>query len=68
MVGAATVSAEDSAVARICSLDWRDRSEEEMVAVAWAYFYFSIQFRENLEICCDYYPGALALSRLRAEE
>jgi len=68
MVGAATVSAEDSAVARICSLDWRDRSEEEMVAVAWAYFYFSIQFRENLEICCDYYPDDLALSRLRAEE
>ncbi len=60
--------ADEDAVARICDLDWRNRSEDDMVAVAWSYYYFSVQFRENLEICCDFYPDDPELSRLKAEE
>jgi hypothetical protein len=68
MACAVTVRVDDYAVAKICHLDWQGRSEEEMVAVAWAYYYFSVQFRENLEICSDYYPDDQALLRLKAEE
>ncbi len=34
----------------IGKLPWHRLSEQECVAAAWAYYYFSVQFRENLEI------------------
>jgi hypothetical protein len=67
-MGAMVVRADDKAVARICDLDWRNRSEHDMVAVAWAYYYFSVQFRESLEICCAFYPDDQDLARLKLEE
>ena len=39
-----------------------------MLAVANAYYFFSVQFRENLQIACQLYPNDCALQALRAEE
>jgi hypothetical protein len=40
----------------ICGLDWSSMSEEDLIAIAWAYYYFSVQFRECLEIARELYP------------
>jgi hypothetical protein len=55
-------------ISEICSLAWGDLSESDMVSAAWAYYYFSIQFRENLEIACAEYPDDQNLARLKLEE
>lgn len=55
-------------IAQICDLNWAGLSEEEMLAAAWAYYFFSIQFRENLELACDLYPEDANLARLKREE
>ncbi len=68
MLQTMTTRADEDAVARICRLDWPGRNEDEMIATAWAYYYFSIQFRENLELCCDDFPDDPDLMRLKAEE
>lgn len=39
-----------------------------MLGICHAYYFFSIQFRENLEIACDLYPDDAKLSRLYEEE
>jgi hypothetical protein len=41
----------------ICNLKWNRLDREELVNVAWVYYYFSIQFRENLEIARKLYPN-----------
>ena len=33
----------------ICNLNWTTLSRDELIGVAWVYYYFSIQFRESLE-------------------
>ena len=40
----------------ICGLNWSGLPQEDLISVAWAYYYFSIQFRECLEIACKLYP------------
>ena len=40
----------------ICNLNWSELSRDELINVAWVYYYFSIQFRENLEIARKSYP------------
>jgi hypothetical protein len=52
----------------ICDLNWRALSRDEMVSVAWAYYHFSIQFRENLEIARRLYPDDPKLRQLEQEE
>ena len=52
----------------ICCLNWTDVSSDDMIAVAWGYYYFSIQFRENLEIARQLYPSDTKLLRLEQEE
>ncbi len=52
----------------ICKLRWQSLTPREMTSVAWAYYYFSIQFRENLEIARDLYPDDVKLQRLEEEE
>ena len=52
----------------ICELDWPNLDRSEISLVAWAYYYFSIQFRTNLMIAHRLYPGDAALSRLVQEE
>jgi len=43
-------------IAGICNLNWSKLSQDELINVAWAYYYFSVQFRENLEIALSFYP------------
>jgi len=61
-------NAHERVVAEICDLPWKTLSEEDMVTVAWGYYYFSIQFRENLELACEFYPEDPDLARLKREE
>jgi hypothetical protein len=48
----------------ICHLDWSNLTEEDLIGVAWVYYYFSIQFRESLEIACQLYPADQQLREL----
>ena len=52
----------------ICALNWEALSREDVEAVATAYHFFSIQFRENLQIACELFPGDPKLAQLRREE
>lgn len=40
----------------ICDFNWNGLSQEGLINVAWAYYHFSVQFRENLEIARKLYP------------
>ena len=40
----------------ICDFNWRGLTEDGLLNVAWAYYHFSVQFRENLEIARKLYP------------
>jgi hypothetical protein len=40
----------------ICELNWGRLTRDDLVDVAWVYYYFSVQFRENLEIARNLYP------------
>ena len=55
-------------VDEICRLKWQALSSEDMTSVAWAYYFFSIQFRENLKTARDLYPHDGKLRRLEEEE
>jgi len=52
----------------ICGWEWARLTQDEMVAAACAYYYFSIQFRENLEIACAEFPADEKLIHLEREE
>ena len=40
----------ESVVNEVCNLAWAALDRFQLTAVAWAYYFFSIQFRENLEV------------------
>jgi len=52
----------------ICAMAWERLTTDEVLQVAQAYYYFSIQFRENLEIACRLRPGDPKLAELREGE
>jgi hypothetical protein len=52
----------------ICELDWANLTSEEMIAAARAYYYFSIQFRENLQIARTFFNSDTKLAQLEREE
>ena len=52
----------------ICDLNWDRLQADDLRAVARVYYYFSIQFRENLEAACELLPGDTKLLQLRREE
>jgi hypothetical protein len=52
----------------ICALSWSDLRKNALTDIAWVYYYFSIQFRENVEIACHVYPNDLKLKQLMEEE
>jgi hypothetical protein len=56
------------AVDEICELSWSTLTSQDMISVAWAYYYFSIQFRENLKIARALYPDDDKLKHLEREE
>lgn len=55
-------------IERICGLEWAALDHAELSLAAWAYYYFSIQFRENLEIAYRLHPDDTLLRRLVQEE
>jgi hypothetical protein len=52
----------------ICDLNWSALNREELMAVANAYWYFSIQFCETVDIACARYPDDAKLIELREGE
>jgi hypothetical protein len=52
----------------ICQLDWPGQTADAMVSVAWAYYYFSVQFRENLATARQLCPADTKLRQLEREE
>ena len=57
-----------SIIDAVCDLHWASLDRAGISAVAWAYYYFSVQFRENLRVAHALYPHDPALGRLVAEE
>jgi hypothetical protein len=57
-----------SVIDEICTMPWDRLTNDEILQVAKAYYYFSIQFRENLEIACRRHPGDPKLATLRLGE
>jgi hypothetical protein len=55
-------------IAEICGFNWRGLSQSDLTRIAWAYYFFSIQFRENLEIARTLYPDDTNLKQLEQEE
>jgi hypothetical protein len=55
-------------VDEIGGLKWAAMTRAEMTAVAWAYYYFSVQFCETVEMACRRHPGDPKLLELRAGE
>ena len=51
----------------LCGLNWRNLVEDDLVSVAWVYYYFSVQFRECLEIAREMYPDERLLQLDRGE-
>jgi hypothetical protein len=52
----------------ICAAGWQDLDRGELTDVAWAYYYFSIQFRENLVLARELLPDDAKLQHLAREE
>jgi hypothetical protein len=52
----------------IGDLNWSSLTRDELTSIAGAYYYFSVQFRENLELACDQNPWDAQLARLHREE
>jgi hypothetical protein len=55
-------------VDEICAWDWAGLTGDEMAAAARAYYYFSIQFRESLQIARAEFPEDEKLVQLEQEE
>ncbi len=55
-------------IAQIGRLQWTGLDREDLSAVAMAYYYFSIQFRENLLIAATMFPDDEKLQHLKTEE
>jgi hypothetical protein len=58
----------ESGLDEICALNWTGLGIEGLTGVAWAYYFFSIQFRENLQIACAAHPDDDLLRQLAQEE
>ncbi len=55
-------------VEEISGLSWRGLPRRELMAACHAYYYFSIQFREALEVACELFPSDGKLAELRKGE
>jgi hypothetical protein len=48
----------------ICDLNWINLTQDDLINVAWIYYYFSVQFRESLEVARKLYPDDDRLRQL----
>lgn len=55
-------------VDQMVDLHWQDLNRQDLMVVANAYYYFSVQFCETVEIACRQYPTDQQLIALRAGE
>jgi hypothetical protein len=55
-------------VDEICRLKWGELTQHEMVCAAWAYYFFSVQFRENLLTARELFPDDENLKLLELAE
>jgi hypothetical protein len=55
-------------IREIGNFAWAGLNADELYAVATAYYYFSVQFRENLIVALSIFPGDEKLIRLKQEE
>jgi len=55
-------------VDEISDLDWEALSQDDLRDAAWAYYFFSVQFRENLQIARKLHPADQKLKQLEQEE
>jgi hypothetical protein len=55
-------------ISEISGLNWARLTEHDLADVARAYYYFSIQFRESLEIARRLHPDDAKLQQLEQEE
>ncbi|HYP63548.1 MAG TPA: hypothetical protein VEQ16_06655 [Acidocella sp.] len=55
-------------ITEIGHLRWTELDRQELSAIAMAYYYFSVQFRENLQIAASIFPNDEKLQHLMAEE
>jgi len=58
----------NSVIDGINRMPWEELDSNEVMRVAKAHYYFSIQFRENLEIACALHPNDPKLAELRDGE
>jgi hypothetical protein len=58
----------ESVISQICRMPWEKISNHEVLKIAKAYYYFSVQFRENLAIACLLNPRDANLRKLYREE
>ena len=61
-------SKSEGIIEAICCFNWEGISKADLLDVARIYYYFSVQFRENLQIACDLYPEDKKLRELEAGE
>ena len=54
----------EQVIGEICNLNWVNLTDEDVIRVAWAYYHFSVQFRECLEIAREMYPDDERLLQL----
>lgn len=53
-----------SVIDAVCRMAWADLDSDEVMRVATAYYFFSVQFRENLEIARERHPDDPKLAEL----
>lgn len=62
--GELKVFAYEHVIDDICNMNWINLTQEDLINVAWVYYYFSVQFRENLEVARKLYPDDDRLRQL----
>jgi len=63
-----TTSDYQPVIDEICGFNWNTLKESEITAAAWAYYYFSVQFRENLQLVSALHPDDPSVQALMREE
>ena len=58
----------ESVIDEIADLDWEGMSQVELIRAAWAYYFFSVHFRESLQIAVGLHPQDDKLQQLKREE
>jgi hypothetical protein len=54
----------EQVIDEVCDLDWTRLTQADLISVAWVYYYFSVQFRESLEIARKLHPEDHRLQQL----